>query len=365
MSGKTQSSGLTLSELKKREGKLSLYDISAWIKSKKPEIRLDLGQPDLPVDERIIEAAVESLRQGETGYTGTAGIQELREIIAERENVEPDDVVVGAGGKIMLSAKILEAETVGLISPHWTAYERTASSFNRKMKFFRTSIEDGWVPHIEELNVDLLILNYPNNPTGRIIPRERIKELLELAEDEGVTVISDEVYAEISWRDFTPLREMSENVITVKSFSKLFSMTGFRLGYAIGPKEEIRKIQKFMEATITCVPVFVQRAGVRAMELWDEIKDKVSRIYRERGELAYSMLHPRFRMIPLDGAFYIFVDTGVDSTLFVDKMVEKGVSVFPGDVFGGYESFIRVTLVSDRLKDAFQRMLEVREELEN
>ncbi len=356
---------LTLSELRKRLGKLSLYDISTWVKSRNPEIRLDLGQPDVPVDERIIEAAVNSLRRGETGYTATAGINELREIIAEREGVDPDEVVVGAGGKIMLSAAIMRASLVGLISPHWTAYERTASSFDTPVKFFKTSIEDGWIPHLQELGVDLLILNYPNNPTGRIIPKESIREILELAEDEDVKVISDEVYAEISWRDFTPLREMSENVITVKSFSKLFSMTGFRLGYAIGPKKDIRELQKFMEATITCVPIFVQRAGIRAMELWDEIRARISEVYRKRGELAYKILSKKFQLTPPDGAFYIFVDTGVDSTLFVDKMVDEGISMFPGDVFGGYDTFVRISLVSDRLEYALGKMVKVKEELED
>ncbi len=345
--------------------KMSLYEISRWIKSRNPEVRLDLGQPDIPVDRRIIEETVKSLRGGETGYTATAGLKELRKLIAERENVEPDEVVIGAGGKNILSALIWEANTVGLISPHWRAYEMTARDFGKKVKFFKTKLEDSWIPHIEKLGVDLLIINYPNNPTGRIIPKRYIDAILEMAQEESVKVVSDEVYAEISWRPFTPLREKMENVITIKSFSKLFSMTGFRLGYALGPKEEMRKIQKFIEATITCTPIFVQRAGIRAMHLWDEIREVINRKYRERGELAYNILSKKFKLTPPDGAFYMFVDTSMDGGVFVDRLLDKGVAVYPGVVFGGYRTFVRLSLVSERMKYALEKMVEVREELEN
>lgn len=222
-----------------------VYEFFNKISSLNPKIRLDAGQPDIKVDKRIIEEVINSLKRGETGYTKTPGLDELREKIAEIEGVEKENVIVGNGSKVLVASQILTAKRIGIISPHWQAYESTAKMFGKEVKIFKTSLEEGWEPRIESLNADLLILNYPNNPTGKILPREKLKELLEVAEDENVKVLADEIYSDISFKPFTPARELYENVVTIKGFSKLFAMTGFRLGYAIAQREEIKAMQKF------------------------------------------------------------------------------------------------------------------------
>lgn len=108
----------------------------------------------------------------------------------------------------------------------------------------KTGLKDGWLPQVEEINADLLILNYPNNPTGRVPSREELKRILEAAEERGIKVLSDEVYTELSFNEHTPVRELYENAITVKSFLKLYSMTGFRLGYAIAQQEDAKKVKR-------------------------------------------------------------------------------------------------------------------------
>ncbi len=342
----------------------NVYEFFNKIFSMNVKIRLDAGQPDIKVDERIIEEAVKSLRSGETGYTKTSGLDELREKIAEVEGVEKENIIVGNGSKNLIASQISRAERIGIISPHWQAYESTALEFGKEVRIFKTSLRNGWEPEIEELNVDLLILNYPNNPTGRILPREKLREILEIAEDEGVKVLADEIYSDITFKPFTPARELYDNVVTIKGFSKLFSMTGFRLGYAVAQREDIKAMQKFLEVTTTCVPVFIQRAGVKALEIREEIKKKVVDIYRERVNLALRTLDKSlFDFKKPEGAFYLFVKTGGDGLEFAEKLLEKGVSVFPGIAFGDYREFIRISLVSSELEDGLKRINELGAEL--
>ncbi|WP_324735666.1 aminotransferase class I/II-fold pyridoxal phosphate-dependent enzyme [Thermococcus sp. SY098] len=338
----------------------NVYEFFNKISSLNPKIRLDAGQPDIKVDERIIEEAMSSLKRSETGYTKTPGLDELREKIAEVEGVEKENVIVGNGSKILIASQILRAKRIGIISPHWQAYESTAKMFGKELKIFKTSLEESWEPRIESLNVDLLILNYPNNPTGKILPREKLKEILEIAEDENVKVLADEIYSDITFKPFTPARELYDNVVSVKGFSKLFSMTGFRLGYAIAQREDIKAMQKFLEVTTTCAPIFIQRAGVKALEIREEIKKRVVRIYEERTRLASRILKGTFEFYKPDGTFYLFVKTGVDGLSFAEKLLEKGVSVFPGIAFGDYGDFIRISLVSSRLEEGLKIIKEVK-----
>ncbi|MDK2853137.1 MAG: aspartate aminotransferase [Thermococcaceae archaeon] len=338
----------------------NVYEFFNKTSSLKPRIRLDVGQPDISVDKRIIEEAVGSLRRGETGYTKTPGLEELREKIAEVEGVGKDDIIVGNGSKILIASQILRAKQVGIISPHWQAYESIAREFGKDVKIFKTSFEEGWEPRIDRLGIDLLILNYPNNPTGKILPKDKLREILERAEEEKVKVLSDESYSDITFKPFTSPRELYENVITVKSFSKLFSMTGFRLGYAIAQREDIKAMQKFLEATTTCLPIFIQRAGVKALEIREEIKDRIVKIYEKRARLASRILKGTFEFYEPDGAFYLFVKTGVDGLSFAEKLLEKGVSVFPGIAFGDYRDFIRISLVSSKLEEGLKIIKEVK-----
>jgi len=338
----------------------NVYEFFNKISSLNPKIRLDAGQPDINADKRIIEKAVSSLKRGETGYTKTPGLDELREKIAEVEGVEKESVIVGNGSKILIASQILRARRIGVISPYWQAYESIAKEFGKGVKIFKTSLEDGWEPKIERLNVDLLILNYPNNPTGKILPREKLKEILETAEDEDVKVLADEIYSDIAFKPFTPARELYDNVVTVKGFSKLFAMAGFRLGYAIAQREDIKAMQKFLEVTTTCVPIFIQKAGVKALEIREEVKKRVVKIYEERARLASRILKGTFEFYEPDGAFYLFVRIGIDGLSFAEKLLEKGVSVFPGIAFGDYRDFIRISLVSSRLEEGLKIIKEVK-----
>lgn len=338
----------------------NVYEFFNRINEVRPKSRLDAGQPDIPVRREIIEETVESLRRGETGYTSTGGIRELRERIAEFEGVSPEEVIVAPGAKILIAAEIASAKKVAVVSPHWNAYSLIAQQFGREVEVIKTTLEERWTPRVEEIKADLLIINYPNNPTGRVLSGKKLRGLLDVAEENGVKVLSDEVYAELSFTRFTPARELYENVVTVKGFSKLYSMTGFRLGYAIGERSEIRRIQRFIESTVTCVPPFVQRAGIRALELREELIKEVRRVYLERARMASKMLRG-FDFVEPEGAFYIFLRTPQDGMTFAERLLSRGVAVFPGVAFGDYPNFIRISLSGKGLERGLRV---IREELE-
>ncbi len=249
--------------------------------------------------------------------------------------------------------------------PHWNAYSLIARQFGREVEVIKTTLDERWIPRVEEIKADLIIINYPNNPTGgRVLSGKELRGgLLDVAEENGVKVLSDEVYAELSFTRFTPARELYENVVTVKGFSKLYSMTGFRLGYAIGERNEIRRIQRFIESTVTCVPPFVQRAGVKALELRMN-SSKKSGGHTLRGSGWPQRCSGGFDFVEPEGAFYIFLRTPPqDGMAFAERLLSRGVAVFPGMAFGDYPpNFIRISLSGKGLERGGLRV--IREELE-
>ncbi|WP_234394482.1 pyridoxal phosphate-dependent aminotransferase [Thermococcus piezophilus] len=196
--------------------------------------------------------------------------------------------------------------------------------------------------------------------TGRVPSREKLKRILEAAEERGIKVLSDEVYAELSFNEHTPGRELYENAITVKSFLKLYSMTGFRLGYAIAQEEDAKKLRGFIEVTATCVPPFVQRAGIKALELRDRIKKRVRNEYRMRVKRAVRILNG-LEFYPPEGAFYVFLHVPGDGLSFAERLLNRGVAVFPGVAFGDYRDFIRISFTWKGFEEGLKI---IREEVE-
>ncbi len=337
---------------------LNVYDLFTRINEVAPPIRLDVGQPDIPVREEIIEAAVQSLRSGETGYTEATGLPELREAIANLEGTSPGEVIVGAGAKLLISAEIAMAKSVAIISPFWNAYILISKEFGKRIQIIRTELENRWVPDKIEVNADLLVLNYPNNPTGRVLSQRELEPILEAASKRGVKILSDETYSEISFVNYTPIRELYENTVTVKSFSKLYSMTGFRLGYAIAPQSEIEHLKRFIESSVTCVPIFVQRAGLKSLELRKEIKRDFLREYKRRAERAGNILH-NLNFYPPEGTYYIFLKVPMNGDKLAETLLRRGVAVFPGSLFGNYSSFVRISLTHRDFEEGLMKLREV------
>ena len=344
---------------------MNIYDFADMLSKSKIEIRLDIGQPDLKVPEEILEATKIALDEGKTRYTPSSGIQELKTAIAEKFGRNVDEVVVTCGGKFPIAATIFNSKKVLTIQPGWSNYLYILNTFSKEFEVVKTNFEDSWVPNFDILDksFDLVIINYPNNPTGINLTKEKYSELVDLCQDYDVKILSDEVYRDMSFSKTNSILDFDCDSVFVHSFSKTFSMTGFRLGFVISEKEFVKKIQKFQQITNSCPVDFVQHAGMKVFEVYDEVSERVKKIYFERKKKAEKLLKKKFDFIPSDGTFYLFPKLPMDSMMFVERLLKKGVSVFPGEAFGDYKDFFRMSLVSEKIDEAVLRMEEVLEEV--
>jgi len=341
-----------------------LYEISEKVIKLENEgkkiIKFNLGDPDQPTLNEIIEVAYEAMKKGKTKYSSSAGEKPLREALASLHGVSVDNVVITAGSKWAIFAimylLLKKGENVIIPTPHWTAYELTAKSLGIETKFLRTEIESNWNIDPEKLNamIDnktrLIVLNNPHNPTSKVQNGKTVKEIVSIANDRGVIILSDEVYSDISFVKAKSVLDFSNNHIIVKSFSKTFAMTGWRIGYTIADKELINKIVKLNQITLTNVPIFIQEAALKALELRHEIIRIIREKYRKRAELACNILSKTdLKFSKPDAPFYLFPKLeGLDSEKFAFELLDRGVAIAPGTSFGDYREHFRLALtVSD------------------
>jgi len=341
-----------------------LYEISEKVirleNEGKKIIKFNLGDPDQPTPNEIIEAACEAMKKGKTKYSSSAGEKPLREALANIHGVSVDNVVITAGSKWAIFAimylLLKKGENVIIPTPHWTAYELTAKSLGIETKFLRTELESNWNIDPEKLDalIDdktrLIVLNNPNNPTSKVQDDKTVKKIVRIADDHEVTILSDEVYSDISFVKAKSVLDFSDNHVVVKSFSKTFAMTGWRVGYAIADKELINKIVKLNQLTLTNVPVFIQEAALKALELRHEIIRMVREKYRKRADLACSILSKTdLKFSRPEAPFYLFPKgEGLDSEKFAFELLDRGVAIAPGTSFGDYREHFRLALtVSD------------------
>lgn len=332
--------------------------------------RLDAGQPDIPVDERILEVLNDSLYNGETGYVSAGGIRELREVLASTYGVEPDEVVIGPGSKLLVASQIHRSKRIGVIRPYWPSYYGISRYLGKKIVIIKAEFKDRWIPNLDQVNhIDTLVINYPNNPTGITLDHNTLKDIIDIASEQNIRIVSDEVYRDITYTNkFRSILEFNyEHAVFIHSFSKTFSMTGFRIGFAIADRETIRGMEKYLENTVTCVPMFVQRAAIKAMEIKDEVIKKLRNIYRERlGTFRRTIDNKLFSYIEPDGGIYIFLHLGrlgIAGVEMAYKLSERNVGVFPGEAFGMEEPFIRVALTDSRVSEAVEIINSLGEDL--
>jgi|Deesub1362B_J571_1020462.scaffolds.fasta_scaffold00003_608 aspartate aminotransferase len=332
--------------------------------------RLDAGQPDIPVDSRIIDALFDSLSKGETKYVSAGGIVELREMLAEIHGVQVDEVIIGPGSKLLVASQIHNAQSIGIVRPFWPSYFGISRHFNKKTVFFDARFEDKWIPSFTEMrDIDTLILNYPNNPTGIVLEKEILKSIVESAIDHNIKIVSDEVYRDITYNDkyCSILQFNYNNILFIHSFSKTFGMTGFRIAYAIGNKDIIKGIKKYLENTVTCIPMFIQRAAIKALEIKNEVTRYIRSIYLERlTKFRKSIDKSLYRYIVPDGAIYVFLSLdrlNISGVEMAYRLAKAGVGVFPGEAFGIKQPFIRVALTEPHIEAAVERINMIGEEL--
>ena len=338
--------------------------LSVFMKAKEMEslgkkiIHLEVGEPDYSPPRQIRNALIESYNKKRYHYTDPRGLLKLRQAIAKKvgHGIDQDEVIVTTGGRFALFSAILSilrpGEEVISIEPSWPAYREFVDFAGGKVKTLGTTLENNWTPdtmQLEEMidrHTKIIVLNYPNNPTGKILEGKDMTRIVSLAQDKGLYVISDEVYSEYAFKGFTSLNHFEyDKSIVVSSFSKSCAMTGFRVGYGIADKEIISKMARIQAIALTSVAEPMQYAALSAID-YDPARNV--KLIKERLDLISEKLTGMsLDFVSPDGAMYVFPRIkGLiqnDITL-VNKLLDLGVAVAPGSGFGqDYTQFIRIS----------------------
>jgi aspartate aminotransferase len=337
-------------------------------------IRLNLGDPDMATPSEIVEAAYAAMKAGKTKYSSSYGELKLRQKLAEIHGVKFENVVITSGSKWGIFATMFLMMQGGgnviIPTPYWTAYDLTAKSIGAKTKLLRTELENDWKVDLGKLedmidkDTRMIILNNPNNPTSKVIDTETLDGIVEIANKKGVTILSDEVYGTIAFTKTKSILEYDGDCkhILSNGFSKTFTMTGWRIGYIIADKMLVDKITKLNQITINNVPVFIQEAALKGLELQQKLSTNIKEEYEERAKMASKILSEAgLSFSKPDAPFYVFPKRpGLNSEKFTLDMLDKGVAVAPGTAFGDYREHFRISLTAPReeIKEGLDKISE-------
>ncbi len=352
----------------KPSGIRRFFDIAANMKD---VISLGVGEPDFSTPWQVRKAGINSLEKGKTKYTSNKGneklVKEISDYMERKYNVSynpQNEIFVTVGGSEAIDACIRSVVSKGdeviIPQPSYVCYEPITLLAGGKPVIINTKAENDFKVTPEELRnaitdkTKLLILPYPCNPTGAIMEREDLEGLYEVLKDTNIAVLSDEIYSELTFNSKphcspASIEGMKERTVVVNGFSKAFSMTGWRLGFACGPKELIAPMLKIHQYAIMCAPTTSQYAAIEALRSCDEdVKVMVEEYNRRR-----RLIVKGFNKIGLEcrepkGAFYAFPSiksTGLTSEEFCEKLLEsQKVAVVPGNAFGDSgEGFVRAS----------------------
>lgn len=355
-------------------------------------ISLSVGEPDFDTPWHIRDEGIYSLEKGRTFYTSNAGLKELKEEICHylkrKQGLEynpKDEVFLTVGGSegidAAMRAMLNPGEEVLIPQPSFVSYEPCAILAGGVPVIIELKAENEFRLTAKELEdaitekTKLLVLPFPNNPTGAILERKDLEEIAEVIIKHDIFVMSDEIYAELTYKEkhisIAEIPGMQERTILINGFSKAYAMTGWRLGYACGPKEIIAQMLKIHQFAIMCAPTTSQYAAVEALRNGEEDVAEMREAYNQRRRF----LMNAFKEMGLEcfepfGAFYVFPcikEFGLTSDEFATRFLkEEKVAVVPGTAFGDCgEGFLRISYASslENLKIAMGRLAEFIERL--
>ncbi|HFE53190.1 MAG TPA: pyridoxal phosphate-dependent aminotransferase [Bacteroidetes bacterium] len=344
----------------------------------KPVVHLEVGQPDFPVPQKIQQAAVEAIQRGETRYTPSLGIPALREALAAHYHarysvqITPDQIVITSGTSpgllLALSALVNPGDEVILANPGYACYPNHVRFLDGVPVHVRVHPENGFVLDPSDVRKAItsrtraILINSPANPTGAVLPADVLTELASL----GPPLISDEIYHGLVYgvEDHSAL-EFTDRAFVLNGFSKLYAMTGYRLGYLIAPPEYVRPIEKAQQNLFICASSIAQWAGVAAVTQEHPEIPQMVRTYDERRRFIVRRLRELGFGVQAEprGAFYVLADArrfDTDSYRLAQRLLEDVyVAVTPGIDFGsGAEGFLRFSYAAslDSIKEAMERL---------
>jgi len=357
--------------------------LSVFLKAKALEeegkeiIHLEVGEPDFKPPEEVKTALAEVYDKGYGKYGSAKGIPELRKALAESEeaNVEfcdgrctEENIMICPGARfavyLAITTLLNPGDEIIVIEPAWPAYKDRALNAGVKVRTIKTTLETEWEPTIDQINnainenTKMIVINYPNNPTGKWW-NPMVDKIINAAEEHDLYVLSDEIYEEydrrpdkyLSTRSFWDLQY--EKTIITKSFSKSHAMTGYRIGYVIAEPSIIEKMSKLQALSLTNVSEPIQYVALQALEAdvsenTEIINSRLEALIKIAKDIGLEFIEP-------DGAMYLFAKTkykDFDATKFSEKLLERGVAIAPGEGFGDYKEFFRITAIDEtKLKE--------------
>lgn len=324
-------------------------------------INLSIGQPDFDVDDAVKEEAIAQIRGGFNKYTQTWGIDELRAASSayyqRRFGTPLENVMItsGVSGGLFLAllATVNPGDEVIFADPYFVMYKHLTNLIGGVCKMVDTyphfKLTAEAVERIITPKSKLLIVNSPSNPTGVTLDQREMRDLAEVARKHNLLAISDDIYDQFHY-DGAPstMAGLYENTIVLNGFSKMAAMTGWRVGFAAGPKDLLNEMNTLQQYTFVCAPSFAQKAAVKALEM-----DHGPHIaaYRRKRDLVYQgLVDAGFHVVKPGGAFYIFPEApGSDGDGFVKRAIENKVLVIPGSVFSERTSHFRISFAAEDL----------------
>jgi len=345
-------------------------------------ISLGVGEPDFTAPWRARQAAIASLERGRTSYTANRGMAELREEIADyvrRYDLDyaPDDeilVTAGASEGLDLAFRALvdPGDTVAVVEPCYVSYRPGVSFAGGEVLSVPTRPEDGFeltralLERSGAADAEMLVLCYPNNPTGATMDREALAEVAAFVRENDLTVLSDEIYAELTYQgehtSIATFPGMRERTVVFNGFSKAFAMTGLRLGYALGPADAIGAMNRVHQYTMLSAPTTAQHAALTALrECDDDVEEMRDQYDRRRRFVLSSFEEMGVDCVEAEGAFYVFPEVpGGDAEAFAEELLEaERVAMVPGTAFGtGGAGHLRASYATgiDELREAMARL---------
>jgi len=364
--------------------------LSVFLKAKALEeegkkiIHLEVGEPDFRPPEEVKTALKEVYDKGYGKYGPTKGITELRKELVKWNSYSRDEgkwkrpteenimVVPGARFAIYLAITTLlnPGDEIIVIEPAWPAYKDCALNAGVKVRTIKTTLETKWEPSIDQINntinenTKMIVLNYPNNPTGKILPENMMENIINIARKHDLYVLSDEIYEFYYMDGDLPSPTMRpgvvygyEKTIVTQSFSKSFAITGYRIGYAIADPSIIEKMSKLQALSLTNVSEPIQYVVLKALERMIRggdgssytgsnnllVRSRLKALVKSAKDIGLEFIEP-------DGAMYLFARTkykNFDATEFSEKLLKHGVAIAPGEGFGDYKEFFRITAIDE------------------
>jgi len=357
--------------------------LSIFLKAKALEeegkkiIHLEVGEPDFKPPKEVKTALEEVYDKGYGKYGPAKGITELRRALAAVSVTAPnttgkaslslgteENIMICPGARfavyLAITTLLNPGDEIIVIEPAWPAYKDCALNAGIKVRTIKTTLETKWEPSIDQINnainenTKMIILNYPNNPTGKTLPEKDWGGIIQTAMKHDLYVLSDEIYSVYSYNNWNSMLQYNyEKTIITKSFSKSHAMTGFRIGWVIAAQDIIEKMSKLQALSLTNVSEPIQYVALQALNAdtsgnTEIIKSRLKTLVKIAKDIGLEFIEP-------DGAMYLFAKTkykNFDATKFSEKLLEHGVAIAPGEGFGDYKEFFRITAIDEtKLKE--------------